>query len=172
MNDQEAAATVALGRIGEGQITFLQPVVMTDGSGYTRLPIVLKAPGLSAESALELQGWGGWTTSLVGFFDAMAAEWRGWDGVKEWSDDGDYRTDRIAATHDGLGTIEMRISTSPRLGWNGEEGNWTLELGHYRCWCARSHCVRNAPTSGRLGEHLSRHPADNHYVAVRTSSNA
>jgi hypothetical protein len=101
---------------------------MTDGSGYTRLPIILKAPGLSAESAMELQGWGGWTKGLVAFFEAMAAEWRGWDGVKEWSDDGDYRTDKIAATHDGLGTIEMRISTSPRLGWNAEEGNWTLEL--------------------------------------------
>ena len=100
----------------------------TDGSGYTRLPIVLKAPGLSAESAIELQGWGGWTTGIVAYFEAMAAECRGWDGVKEWSDDGDYRTDRIAATHDGLGTIEIRISTSPRLRWNDEEGTWTLEL--------------------------------------------
>ena len=30
-----------LGRAGEGRITFLEPVVMTDGSGYARLPIIL-----------------------------------------------------------------------------------------------------------------------------------
>ena len=77
---------------------------------------------------MELEGWGGWTTSLVAFFEAMAAEWRGWDGVKEWIDDDDYRTDKIAATHDGLGTVELRISTSPRLGWTADEGKWTLEL--------------------------------------------
>jgi hypothetical protein len=128
MNDQENAVRVVLGRAGEGQITFLEPVVMTDGSGYTRVPILLHAPGLSAESAIELEGWGGWTTGLVAFFEAMAAEWRGWDGVKEWRDDGDYRTDRIAATNDGLGTVELRISTSPRLGWTDNEGKWTLEL--------------------------------------------
>lgn len=128
MNDQADVAGVVVGREGEGQITFLQPVVMTDGSEYARLPIVLKAPGLSAESAIELEDWGGWATGLVAFFEAMAAEWRGWDGVKEWSDDGDYRTDTITATHDGLGTVELRISTSPRLGWTADEGKWALEL--------------------------------------------
>lgn len=128
MNDQADAAGVLLGRVGEGQITFLQPVVMTDGSAYTRVPLIIKAPGLSAESAIELERWGGWTTDLVAFFEAMAAAWRGWDGAKEWNDDGVYRTDTITATHDGLGTVEMRISTSPRLGWTDDEGKWTLEL--------------------------------------------
>ena|SRR6266850_1659307 len=128
MSDQVEATSVVLGRVGEGQITFFEPVVMTDGSGYTRVPILIEAPGLSAESAIELEGWGGWTTGLVAFFEDMAADWRGWDGVKEWSDDGDYRTDRIAATHDGLGTVELRISTSPRLGSNDNEGKWTVEL--------------------------------------------
>ena len=128
MNDQGEAVNVVVGRVGEGQITFHRPVVMPDGSSHTLIPILLEAPGLSAESTIELEGWGGWITGLVAFFEAMAAEWRGWDGVKAWSDDGEGRTDRIAATHDGLGTVELRISTSPRLGWTDDEGEWTLEL--------------------------------------------
>ena len=128
MSDGEDGVQVVLGRAGEGQITFLEPVVMTDGSRYTRVPILLQSPGLTAESAIELEGWGGWTTGLVTFFDAMAAEWRGWDGVREWRDDGGSQTDRIMATHDGLGTVELRISTSPKLGWTDGEGNWTIEV--------------------------------------------
>jgi hypothetical protein len=119
---------VVIGRVGEARVTFLRPVVTADGSNYVRVPILLEAPGLSAESVLELEGWGGWTVGLIEFFADMATHWRGWEGVKEWRDDGDFRTDMIRATHDGLGTIEMLISTSPRIGISQTEGKWSLEL--------------------------------------------
>ncbi|WP_411675059.1 DUF6228 family protein [Acidipropionibacterium acidipropionici] len=56
----------------------------------------LRLPGLSARTDVyEFNGFGG----LADFFSGMVADWRGWQGVREWESlEGDMR---IEATHDG-----------------------------------------------------------------------
>jgi hypothetical protein len=44
---------------------------------------------------------------LARLFAEMAAEWRGWEGVKSWESlEGDLG---VAAEHDGLGQITIRV---------------------------------------------------------------
>jgi hypothetical protein len=116
---------VLVGRPTEGQLTFGNPAVATDGSGYTRLPMLISAQGLSATVDVELESWGGGAPSLVGYFADMAAGWRGWVGTKEWHDDG--ATVSMSATHDGVGTVSLRVSIDPATGWEGP-GAWKLEV--------------------------------------------
>ena len=119
-----SSSGVRLGRAAEGHVTFGIPVVATDGSGYTRMPLVIEAQGLSATSTVELEDWGGGAPSLIAYFADMAADWRGWDGVKEWHDDGGALG--LSATHDGIGTIALTVSATPNVGWAGP-GSWQLE---------------------------------------------
>jgi hypothetical protein len=66
----------------------------------------------------------GWRRArLIAFFADMAASWRGWAGAKEWNDDGPGVA--MSATHDGVGTIALRVATSPSAGWEGP-GSWKV----------------------------------------------
>ncbi len=109
--------SVLVGRLAEGQLTFSNPVVATDGSGYTRLPMLMSAQGLSATVDVELETWGGGAPSLIAYFADMAAGWRGWVGPKDWHDDD--ATVSMSATHDGVGTVALRVSTDKAAGWGG-----------------------------------------------------
>jgi hypothetical protein len=45
------------------------------------------ARGLVVETWIELEAWGQWIQGLIAYLDDLDASWRGWSGVKEWSDD-------------------------------------------------------------------------------------
>ncbi len=68
---------------------------------------------------------------LVRFFDDMAAEWRGWQGKKEFRSAGDDL--RIEATADRMGHIQLRTTVSndvppPDDQWQVSVSIW-LEAG-------------------------------------------
>jgi hypothetical protein len=118
--------TVTIGRAIEGRITFSAPVVAIDDAGYVRLPMLVEQQDLSVASTIELQGWGGGASGLLAFFAEMAAAWRGWHGRREWHDDGGSVL--MSASHDGIGTIALRVSVRP-FPWNEElPGFWRLEV--------------------------------------------
>ena len=86
--------------------------------------VTLRLEGLRA--SLRVYGYG--AEAVVGAFDAMARDWRGWTGMKEWhSVEGDFG---LEATHDRLGhialTVLLRSEAAPR--WQAE-GELTLEAG-------------------------------------------
>jgi hypothetical protein len=115
--------TVTIGRSNEGRLTFDRPIVASDNSGYKRLPTLVEVPGLSARTVIEFESWGGGAAGFVAYFAEMAAAWRGWTGVKDWGDDGG--TVQMSATHDGIGTITVRVTAMTLSGWEGP-GAWRL----------------------------------------------
>jgi hypothetical protein len=114
-----------VGRAGEATLSLGQPDIANDGSGYVRLPIYLEAGGLSAQTTIELENWDGGGSGLIAYFEDLAASWKGWQGSKQWHDDGPNV--EIIATHDGIGTIAMEVSVAPFRGWDGP-GSWTLRI--------------------------------------------
>jgi hypothetical protein len=117
--------TVTIGRPTEGRITFSAPVAATDRSGYVELRMLVEQQGLSVAGTIELEGWGGGASGLVAFFDEMASGWRGWHGRREWRDDGGSVS--MSASHDGIGTIALRVLVMP-FQWSEEQpGSWRLE---------------------------------------------
>lgn len=77
---------------------------------------------ISAEAvnaSRRVYAWG--AEGLVRLFAEMAAEWRGWDGTKEWSAvEGDFA---LSATHNRLGVIVLRASL-----WRHEPLEWTASV--------------------------------------------
>jgi len=67
---------------------------------------------------------------LVLFFQEMANNWTGWNGVKFWkSVEGDLRFD---AAHDNLGYVKLKVSLIRNQGEEDESkfvGNLKIELG-------------------------------------------
>jgi hypothetical protein len=112
---------VTVGRPTEGQLTFLKPV--RNGPHDVRLPIRIEAVGLSANSNAELAGWGGGVPGLIAYFAEITEAWRGWTGPKEWRDDEGML--HVSATHDGVGTISLRLTATPLAGWDGP-GSWRV----------------------------------------------
>jgi len=116
---------VTIGRATEGRITFSVPVAATDGSGYVQLPMLVEQQRLSVASTIELESWGGGAAGLLTFFAEMATAWRGWHGRREWHDDGGSVS--MSASHDGIGTIALRVSAMP-LQWDEQRpGSWRLD---------------------------------------------
>lgn len=113
---------VTVGRPPEGQVTFLKPVLLY-GVDDVRLPIRIEAVGLSVDSNAELASWGGGVPGLIGYFVEMAQAWRGWTGPRERHDDEGML--EMSATHDGLGTIAVRVSATPLSGWDAP-GSWKV----------------------------------------------
>jgi hypothetical protein len=91
-------------------------IVASQGSGFLELhdPVwegpevasftaTLAADGMQATAGVYVMGGDG----LARLFAEMAAEWRGWEGVKSWESlEGDLG---VAAEHDGLGQITIRV---------------------------------------------------------------
>lgn len=116
--------TVRLGGTTDGSITFGEPVVGSTDAGYMGVPMRIDGPGLSAQTTLELHGWGGWTVGFLAYFADMAASWRGWTGAKDWHDDGWIV--QLNATHDGIRIIKFAVSTTPLPGSN-QLGSWKVD---------------------------------------------
>jgi hypothetical protein len=91
-------------------------IISSQGSGFLELrdpewsgaevasfTAALAADGMEASTGVYVMGGDG----LANLFEAMASEWRGWDGVKSWESlEGDLE---VAAQHDRLGQITLRI---------------------------------------------------------------
>jgi hypothetical protein len=61
-------------------------------------------------------------TGLGGFFDDLAAQWRGWTGDKTWAAlEGDVS---IVASHDGLGTVSLLVSLRDEPALRPEQPEW------------------------------------------------
>ncbi|MDQ3690318.1 MAG: DUF6228 family protein [Chloroflexota bacterium] len=106
---------VVLGRASEATLTFGVPVADPDVSGSMRVPVTLRTSRLTTRQDLELESWAGGARRLVAFLDELADAWRGWSGIKEWSDD--HYGARFQATHDGIGTVALDVRFEPSSGW-------------------------------------------------------
>jgi uncharacterized protein DUF6228 len=104
--------------------SFGRPVVAGDLSGM-RIPLTLSARGLAIETAVDLETWNDDPAHLVTFFETLAANWHGWTGAKEWSND-DW-TVSMSATHDGIGLVSLTISAR-MLGGGETAGSWLLRM--------------------------------------------
>ena len=118
----DADERVLVGRAGEGQLTFGPPQVLADG--YLRIPTVVESVDVRAELVTEEQDRARGPGGLVGFFEGLAANWRGWAGSRDWFDSEDHI--RLSATHDGKGTISIRVDC--RLHDGTSPGSWRLHL--------------------------------------------
>jgi hypothetical protein len=95
----------------------LRPVLRPHGSEAPELPswqVHLTGRGLSAVLDVEEAGWE--PTSLADFLGALARDWRGWDGEREWqSAEAELRlTARHDKTNTVLVTVEIEEGAPPR----------------------------------------------------------
>ncbi len=97
-----------------------------NGKEWWRVDVEL--PGLSATAKIDPFAADGDRT-LALLFRRLADDWKGWDGVRDWSSiEG---TLDLRATHDGLGHVPMRVRIRSSLyedAWNVEGTVW-LEAG-------------------------------------------
>ena len=103
MTDDDGAVTI--GRTSGAALVV--GAAARDGEGGVRVPVRLAAPGLAANAVIELESWNAGPARLAAFFDDLAARWRGWDGPKEWADDGG--TFSMSASHDGKGLVVLDV---------------------------------------------------------------
>jgi hypothetical protein len=86
------------------------------GSPAEQVTWTLQLPGLRAVDDVWLAEWEGGPQRLAHFFAELAADWREWEGTKEWAGgDGELR---LAATHDGVGHVELFVAM--RAHWSGQ----------------------------------------------------
>jgi Family of unknown function (DUF6228) len=94
----------------------LRDVHDQDGYGSVSFVVELVDQGLRAESSVSSYESGG--AGLAGFLADVAAEWRGWEGTRQWDS---RRALRVEARHDGHANVRLRFSLqslhSPG-GWN------------------------------------------------------
>ena len=115
---------VVVGRAAEATVSLGPPVRAGDTSRMS-VPVRVSATGLSVQTMMEVEDWAGGPIALVDFLDDLAASWRGWAGVKGWSDDGKNMT--VAATHDGVGLVTLVVSMSPFYGLH-LAGSWEVQV--------------------------------------------
>jgi hypothetical protein len=107
--------TLATVRSGGDRLT-IRP--LGDGEWW----VELDGPGMHAEQRIWARN-GRDDLDLDEFFAALDAEWRGWEGEKEWSAQGL----RLTATHDGLGHVQVIATVDDRL-LSGRDDAWSASL--------------------------------------------
>jgi hypothetical protein len=113
---------VVVGRGDAATLTIGAPAVDADGT-YT-FPVRLSARALTAEGEIEVEPWSGGPARLIAFLEDLAANWRGWDGEKEWRDDGGEV--ELVATHDRVGRVTIQAILVSDL-WQSD-GHWRTEV--------------------------------------------
>jgi hypothetical protein len=114
----------SLGRSGEATLELGSPEFFTDGSRLVRIPLRVTTLDLSATCAIELEVWGGGIPGFLAYLDDLDNSWRGWSGIKEWTDDQRNVTFRAAHPTTLLSTLRITI---PASGWDGP-GSWSAEV--------------------------------------------
>lgn len=116
---------IVLGREGHAIVT-IGPPSAPAGPDYLVCAVTVIGPGVRAESSLEFaQDWGRGWQGLVDYFEVLAADWRGWDGARTWSDD--HANVVLTAGHDRVGTVTLTVELKPQsgLGW---ADSWSLTI--------------------------------------------
>jgi hypothetical protein len=122
--------SVDIGSPGQTFLTLKDAVRTTYGS--IEFVAEIHAETLRASVRGELQSWSGAGASLVHFMDALARDWRGWAGQREWREDSGSLS--ILVDHDGKGTVRFLVSlesfgeTSITESWTATAG-FEVELG-------------------------------------------
>jgi hypothetical protein len=96
------------------------PEFWTDGSKLVRIPLRVSADGLEAQTHIELEAWGRWIPGFLAYLEDLDREWRGWEGVKEWSDDGHNVTFGAAHRSTVVATITVSLTGFPGQDGSGE----------------------------------------------------
>jgi hypothetical protein len=80
--------------------------------------VTIRAEGLTASRGVyAFEG----EESLLALFDEMVAEWRGWEGTKDWASlEGEVT---LAATHNRVGTVTLRATL-----WHYEQLEWRAAI--------------------------------------------
>jgi hypothetical protein len=89
------------------------------GDGHVlKLRAQLTASGLAADSRVTISN----DDSLASFFERLASGWRGWEGEVVW-EALDHQM-AIAATHDGVGHVRLRVT----LRENYRSDSWSASV--------------------------------------------
>lgn len=119
---------MTLGRPGEAVLAFGQPEFVMDGSKLVRIPVRASSNGLVVESSIELVPWGQdtWIQALIAYLDDLDRSWRGWSGVKEWSDV--ERNVTLSAVHHSplVATLTVKFMHPPVSA--GGAGEWNVSV--------------------------------------------
>lgn len=115
---------IFLGLPGEAMASFGRPTLASDGSGMW-IPLRLVGRGVQAETSIELETWHEGPRRFIEFFTDLADAWRGWDGKKEWHDDGPNVS--VIATHDGIGVISLDFTADP-FAASVRPGSWKVTV--------------------------------------------
>jgi hypothetical protein len=85
-------------------------------SGLWGVRARLRVPSLESSALVYLSDSPPQATALPAFFAALAADWRGWSGSREWAAFAGGLT--LACTHDDRGTVAMGAELRDQnLGW-------------------------------------------------------
>lgn len=99
--------------------------VESDDPALGYLVAVLSVDGLSATKRVYLHPASGWR-ELEEFFAGLAADWRGWSGIREWTS---LESDlSIEARHE-YGHVQVRVTLCDALaGWGNHGWKATADL--------------------------------------------
>ncbi|TDC84080.1 hypothetical protein E1193_06645 [Micromonospora sp. KC606] len=96
---------------GNGSRWVLYPPEDPYGDGYVlALPTELRGDGMTAAAVVELDGIfvSPHTARLSAFFGTLAADRRGWEGVRQWTSARRQLT--LEAAHDGVGRVSLGVT--------------------------------------------------------------
>jgi Family of unknown function (DUF6228) len=93
-----------------------------DGYVYT-IATELHEQGMTASTVAELEGiYADPATTLSGFVGSLAADWRGWNGIRTWT--AVQRKLAIDARHDGRGRVSLGV-TLRAAGLDVDDSAWS-----------------------------------------------
>jgi hypothetical protein len=128
------------------------PALELEAAEPYRWLATLRLDGLLASAAVEngpnlITG-----ATIADLFEDLAEHWRGWSGQKVWENN--EHTLRLAATHDGLGHVEIEVHLTryAHAEWEAS-GSIMLDAGDLRGLARRASAFdrAQADTDGRQG---------------------
>jgi hypothetical protein len=119
---------MTLGRPGEAVLAFGEPKFVMDGSKLGLIPVRASSNGLVVESSIELAPWGQdtWIQALIAYLDDLDRSWRGWSGVKEWSDAAQSVT--LSAVHHSTLVATLTVTFKHPPVSAGGAGEWNASV--------------------------------------------
>jgi hypothetical protein len=115
--------SVSIGR--DGTYLLIYRPFNRSPDGGARLSVKIRSSGLSAESTIDLSAWGQGESRMIQFFDDLAADWKGWVGVRSWyAEEGGLA---LNAEHPPVGEIGLRVTMNTPSGVT-LSGEWKIEI--------------------------------------------
>ena len=113
----ELPRSVTIGQVG-ATLTFHSP-----DPALNSCMLSLEVPGLSVSRQVDL-GYEGTAQSLVDFFTGLAADWKGWDGDRQWGSTNDDCL--LVCWHDRTGhvAVQVELGGEPVRQWH--EAQWKV----------------------------------------------